>query len=146
MTEHAEILLAARHLGHDEVSWHSSGRRQQTRGSVMLHTTRGLVELVKKVPAPGTRGSMRSRVKRRIGVLSTMLAILVALPFSGAPMTTSAQAQNVHNWKSDGDHVRHVVISVYKSKTFHLDQPFSTAVVGSPEIVDALPVSDRSLY
>ena len=57
----------------------------------------------------------------------------------------AAQAQSAQNWKND-DRVRHVVVTLNKSKTFHLDQPFSTAVVGSPEIADALPMSDRSLY
>src|SRR5262249_19099825 len=47
---------------------------------------------------------------------------------------------------SEGDRVRHVTVTLYKSRTFHLDRPFTTAVVGSPDILDALPMSDRSLY
>jgi Flp pilus assembly secretin CpaC len=39
-----------------------------------------------------------------------------------------------------------VVIPLNKSKTFRLDQPFSTAVVGSPEIADALLMGDHSVY
>jgi pilus assembly protein CpaC len=42
--------------------------------------------------------------------------------------------------------VRHLVVTLYKSRTLRFDQPFSSAVVGSPEIVDALPMSDRALY
>ena len=72
--------------------------------------------------------------------------LVAILAVFGAPLPTAAQAQNAHSWKSEGDRVRHVVITLYKSKTFRLDQPFSTAVVGSPEIADALPMSDRSLY
>jgi len=72
--------------------------------------------------------------------------LLAILAVFGAQPPIAVQAQNAHSWKSDGDRVRHVVITVYKSKTFQLDQPFSTAVVGSPEIADALPMSDRSLY
>jgi pilus assembly protein CpaC len=41
---------------------------------------------------------------------------------------------------------RPLVITLYKSRTIHLDRPFATAVVGSPDIVDALPMTDRGLY
>src|SRR5262249_4063899 len=58
----------------------------------------------------------------------------------------AAQAQGPRSWRIENNGVRHVVIPINKSKTFRLDQPFSTAVVGSPEIADALPMSDRSLY
>jgi Flp pilus assembly protein, secretin CpaC len=33
-----------------------------------------------------------------------------------------------------------------KSRTLRLEKPFASAVVGSPDIVDALPMSDRTLY
>jgi pilus assembly protein CpaC len=58
----------------------------------------------------------------------------------------SAQGQGARAWQSEGDRVRHVVVTLNKSRTFRLDQAFSTAVVGAPDIVDALPMSDRSLY
>jgi Flp pilus assembly secretin CpaC len=53
---------------------------------------------------------------------------------------------NVVETKANDPAPSNVVISLNKSKTFRLDQPFSTAIVGSPEIADALPMSDRSLY
>ena len=49
-------------------------------------------------------------------------------------------------WQGDGQPVRHVTITVNKSRTFQLGQPFSTAVVGAPDIADALPMNDRTLY
>jgi pilus assembly protein CpaC len=52
-----------------------------------------------------------------------------------------AQPQN-----EDGGAVRHIVITVNKSRTLRLEKPFASAVVGSPDIVDALPMSDRTLY
>src|SRR2546430_5822585 len=52
-----------------------------------------------------------------------------------------AQAQT-----EEGAGVRHLVVTLNKSRTLRFDQPFSSAVVGSPEIVDALPMSDRALY
>ena len=49
-------------------------------------------------------------------------------------------------WQSEGEPVRHVVVTLNKSRTFRLDRPFATAVVGSPDIADVLPLTDRSLY
>ena len=42
--------------------------------------------------------------------------------------------------------MRHIVVTLYKSRTLVLEKPFASAVVGSPDIVDALPMSDRRLY
>jgi pilus assembly protein CpaC len=42
--------------------------------------------------------------------------------------------------------VQHVVIPVNKSVTIPVSTSFSSAVVGSPEIADALPMTDRALY
>jgi pilus assembly protein CpaC len=56
-----------------------------------------------------------------------------------------ARAQSP-DWQGDGQPVRHVIVTVNKSRTFQLGQPFSTAVVGAPDIADALPMSDRTLY
>src|ERR1700730_11754039 len=46
----------------------------------------------------------------------------------------------------DSGPVRHIVVTVNKSRTLRLEKPFASAVVGSPDIVDALPMSDRTLY
>jgi pilus assembly protein CpaC len=107
----------------------------------MLREIRGFAD---KAPATGTRYEAMPRSKRRFGLASIMLVTILAL--LGTTLPTTVQAQNAHGWKNEGDRVRHVVVTVYKSKTFQLDQPFSTAVVGSPDIVDALPMSDRTLY
>jgi pilus assembly protein CpaC len=42
--------------------------------------------------------------------------------------------------------VQHIVIPVNKSVTIPVSRPFSSAVVGSPEIADSLPMTDRALY
>ena len=56
----------------------------------------------------------------------------------------TAQAQS---WVSEeGGGVRHIVVTLNKSRTLRFAKPFATAVVGSPDIVDALPMSDRALY
>jgi pilus assembly protein CpaC len=41
---------------------------------------------------------------------------------------------------------RHIVVTVNKSRTFRLSRPFAQAVVGAPDIADALLMSDRTLY
>jgi pilus assembly protein CpaC len=56
----------------------------------------------------------------------------------------TAQAQS---WVSEeGAGVRHIVVTLNKSRTMRFDKPFASAVVGAPDIVDALPMSDRVLY
>ena len=37
-------------------------------------------------------------------------------------------------------------MTLYKSRTLKLPQPFASAMVGSPDLVDALPMSDNRLY
>ena len=46
----------------------------------------------------------------------------------------------------DSGGVRHIVVTLYKSRTLVLEKPFASAVVGSPELVDALPMAERRLY
>src|SRR5262249_3592401 len=52
-----------------------------------------------------------------------------------------AQPQN-----EESGAVRHIVVTVNKSRTLRFDNAFASAVVGAPDIVDALPMSDRVLY
>ncbi|HTE77630.1 MAG TPA: type II and III secretion system protein family protein [Xanthobacteraceae bacterium] len=42
--------------------------------------------------------------------------------------------------------VQHVILTINKSVTLPVSRPFSSATVGSPDIVDALPMTDRALY
>jgi pilus assembly protein CpaC len=51
------------------------------------------------------------------------------------------------SWVSEeGAGVRHIVVTLNKSRTLRFDKPFASAVVGAPDMVDALPMSDRVLY
>ena len=45
-----------------------------------------------------------------------------------------------------GGAVRRVKVMRSKSRTFEVSTPFASAVVGSPDIADVLPMSDRILY
>ena len=49
-------------------------------------------------------------------------------------------------WQREGQQAPQLVVTVNKSRTILLDKAFATAVIGSPEIADVLPVSDHSLY
>ena len=42
--------------------------------------------------------------------------------------------------------LHHITVTIYKSRTVPFEKPFTKAIVGSNEIVDVLPISDRTLY
>lgn len=69
---------------------------------------------------------------RRYGAFA--LALLALAAMAGRPV----QAQDVQI-------VRQLTIPVNKSITLLVPAPFSSAVVGAPEIADALPMTDRTL-
>jgi pilus assembly protein CpaC len=54
--------------------------------------------------------------------------------------------ESSNSWEFEGETTRHLTITLYKSRTIRMYKPFSTAVVGSPDIADVLPMSDHSLY
>ena len=84
------------------------------------------------------RGLRPSTPLRDLLFVSLMIA-WVLLGVGPGPLQ-DAQAQ------SRDDDIRHIVVTLHKSRTLMLPQPFASAVVGSPELVDALPMSDRRLY
>ena len=101
----------------------------------------------RKARGGGTKLLMISR--GRIGSPLTVWAftlLATGLAALGPFQPHAAQAQSSRVSRNDVERVRHINITLYKSKTMQLDQAFSTAVVGSPDIIDALPMSDRSLY
>ena len=73
--------------------------------------------------------------------LSYSVIFTVAAACIGA---ADAQSQGLN--AVDGAPVRRLQVTRFKSRTFTLRTPFSSAVVGSPEIADVLPISDRVLY
>ena len=72
------------------------------------------------------------------------LIIAWALLGVGLGAVQQAQAQS-RDEDSDGG-VQHIVVTLHKSRTLVLPQPFASVVVGSPDLVDALPMSDNRLY
>jgi pilus assembly protein CpaC len=92
--------------------------------------------------APRTRPApFRWRILVTLASLLTVLA--VARP--------DAAEINVDNSQSSGAAagpvaLHHVTVTIYKSRTVPFEKPFTKAIVGSNEIVDVLPISDRTLY
>src|SRR6516164_4133882 len=75
------------------------------------------------------------------GVFVAGLLIALVITTAFASLTFPA-----HSQPPQPEPVQHVVIAVNKSVTIPVSRPFSSAVVGSPEIADALPMTDRALY
>jgi pilus assembly protein CpaC len=80
------------------------------------------------------------------GRLCAHLIVAAVFLISGLGPLARLHAQPGAWETEDRGAVRHIVVTLYKSRTLRLDKPFASAVVGSSDIVDALPMSDRSLY
>jgi pilus assembly protein CpaC len=70
-----------------------------------------------------------------------MITVTAFLHCAGA-----AEFESNRTWEFEGESARHLTITLYKSRTIRMYKPFSTAVVGAPDIADVLPMSDHSLY
>ena len=92
-----------------------------------------------------SRPTARRRVwgLRRRHLLFVPVIVASALLGVGPGPLQHAQAQPQNE---DSGAVQHIVVTVNKSRTLRIEKPFASAVVGSPDIVDALPMSDRTLY
>src|SRR2546427_3765614 len=92
-----------------------------------------------------SEGACHQKSRRR-AVRSRLWRLLFVPLVVGSVMWGGGPRQLAHAQTEEGAGVRHLVVTLNKSRTLRFDQPFSSAVVGSPEIVDALPMSDRALY
>lgn len=81
-----------------------------------------------------------ARGGRQRGLLCSVILAVAAVCIGAA----GAQSQDEN--AAEGVAVRHLQVTRFKSRTFTLRTPFSSAVVGSTEIADVLPISDRVLY
>jgi pilus assembly protein CpaC len=75
----------------------------------------------------------------RLRGLTAAAIVTATLAFSWA--LGAARAQIVEDTP-----VRHVTVTLNKSKTLTFKSPFNTAVIGAPEIADLLPMTDHTLY
>ena len=89
--------------------------------------------------SPAKRGGQRAgRLGRLCGL--TVAAIMTAsLAFTWSCGPASAQIV-------EGAPVRHITVTLNKSKTLQFSQPFSSAVIGAPDIADILPMTEKTLY
>jgi pilus assembly protein CpaC len=82
---------------------------------------------------------------RQASALAWALAGTAILALSASPLQ-AADPKPGQAIQSEGETVRHVTITINKSRTFQLSTPFASAVVGAPDMADVLPLTDRSLY
>jgi pilus assembly protein CpaC len=87
-----------------------------------------------RAPFAGPRGAMR--------LLLAFCAGIVLL----SSTSQTAVSQKAQTNAESAAAVRRITVIRSKSRTFKLDAPFDSAVVGSPDIADVLPMSDRVLY
>ncbi len=109
------------------------------------------------------QGRQQPRLTRLLGGLVTLGISIAAglgatlIDLQPGQAQTSARAQSSANAQAlaqsrraqdqaENDLVRQVTVTVHKSRTIRLDQPFEKAVVGAPEIIDALPTNNQTLY
>jgi pilus assembly protein CpaC len=89
-------------------------------------------------------GSLNCAYPYRRGIAILALAATTGLLlFAGVQ---KAEAQGARAVESETRPVRHVSVTLFKSRTLRIDKPFATAIIAAPEIADILPMSDRSLY
>ncbi len=77
------------------------------------------------------------------GALAVAMAALVALPVVVAATPAAAQEELIQLVQGRASTVR---VAPYTTVTVETDTPFANLVVGRPEIADALPLSNTSLY
>ena len=71
------------------------------------------------------------------------IGIALALSLSTAP---TALAQGYHSSSDAGLHAGQLDVPLNKSQVLTVDRPFSKAMIGSEEIADIMPITNRSLY
>jgi pilus assembly protein CpaC len=77
---------------------------------------------------------------------SGVLAVLGAMAILAAAAPAPASAQKTDSFSYIGPAIGHITVTHRKSHTFKLDTSFYSLVIGSPEIVDVLPISETVIY
>lgn len=93
-------------------------------------------------PRNWTPSAIGRQLSNRVGVALIFTAMTIGANFCDFPRAWSSPA----GLQGMDAPVRHIVVTRYKSRTLRLERPFASAVVGSPDIADVLPMSDRVLY
>ena len=75
--------------------------------------------------------------------LSFIFGTALALSLSAAP---AALAQGYQSSSDAGLHAGQLDVPLNKSQVLTVDRPFGKAMIGSEEIADIMPITNRSLY
>jgi pilus assembly protein CpaC len=81
--------------------------------------------------------SFRRDGKVAMWVVGLVVALAIIAGFGSSTLPAYSQAL---------EPVQHIILTINKAVTLPVSRPFSSAVVGSPDIADALPMTDRTLY
>ncbi len=88
--------------------------------------------------------------ERRVAFPAPRLVVALLLAGAWYPASfisaASAQTPSARVWESERVNVPTVSVTVNKSRTINIVDPFATALVGSSDIADVVPMSDHSLY
>lgn len=96
-----------------------------------------------RCPCGRASSNRRGRGDVRFALLCAAIVAAAGAEFAAID---SVKAQSAAVVQSENAVTRHIVVAQYKSKTFRIDRPFVSTVVGAPDIADVLPVSDRVIY
>lgn len=94
---------------------------------------------------PGSRPRRDSHRTGRRAVLGLLTAVVAAVA-ANSPPSPALAADQAHEPEQQAGVVRHQSVVVNKSVTLRFDHPFSTAVIGSADIADILPMTETTLY
>ena len=89
---------------------------------------------------------VRAKPTKSIARWVSALSVIAAMPAAAPPISAQAADAHYNTHAFQGVPTQALAVTLYKSRTIRLDEPFATAVVGSPDIADVLPMTDRGLY
>lgn len=94
-------------------------------------------------------GMLRMKVGRQarlasFGVLALAIAAGASWTFGGDAAAAEKRQRRAAPVEYSGTPT--IEVTLYKSRTIRIDRPYSSAVVGSTDIADVLPMTDQTLY
>jgi pilus assembly protein CpaC len=90
----------------------------------------------------GRPTSLAGRRARRLGRLCGLAVVAIMT----ASLAFSWYCGPALSQVVEGAPVRHITVTLNKSKTLRFSEPFSSAVIGAPDIADILPMTEETLY
>ncbi len=122
-------------------------------GFIARHDCRTMVKIPANAPA-GTaqRTSAFGPLAGSAGALLISLCALFAACFAlmlvqSGPALANGSAGNAHVISLESpEQIRRLTVTINKSETIRIEQPYVEALVGNAEIADVIPLTDRSLY